>query len=179
MAQSAFAVSAVAAWLAHDEERTRRYLAHAEAHAGRTLSEHLTLGARAPVPVAGDSSKWSSVDIELFGLADFEEPAAFVRRLKDLSYAQPLRLHALLTPRPRLRAAAKTWIEGEFVPICRSCGLFAVLEGTAKRREAARTVGATELESKLAEITRRMGEAWTRDATRKELWALELLYRSE
>ncbi|MBK6698051.1 MAG: hypothetical protein IPG50_38585 [Myxococcales bacterium] len=175
LAQDAFVVAAVAAWFAHDEARTKRYLGQSEAHAADTLAQHLALSASAKPP-RGDSSKWSSVDLELHGLADHEEPAAFVRRLKDLSYTHPLRLHALLGARPRLHVEARKWVEGEFVPACRSCGLFAVLEATARRREAARAVGAKELEAKLAEVSRRFGEAWQRDASRKALWTLELLY---
>jgi hypothetical protein len=51
-----------------------------------------------------------------------------------------------------------------------------MLESTAKRREAARLTGAKELEAKLADISRRLGEAWMRDASRKTLWSLESLY---
>jgi hypothetical protein len=180
LAEDAFAVAAVAAWLAHDDARTEGYLLHAEAHARDTLAQHLALGNDAKrAPTAGDTSKWSAVDVELFRLADQEEPAVFVRRLRDLRYTLPLRLHALLGPRPRLHAAARDWVEGDFVPPCRACGLFDLMEATSRRREAARIVGAKELEEKLADISRRAGEFWMRDASREALWTLELLYRPE
>jgi hypothetical protein len=148
-------------------------------HAGDTLEQHLALARDAKGGPAGDSSKWSSVDVELLGLADQEEPEAFVRRLKDLRYTLPLRLAALLGPRPRLHAAARAWIAGEFVPTCRGCGIFELMDKTSRRREAARIVGASELESALGEVSRRAGEAWMRDASRDALWTLELLYRPE
>jgi hypothetical protein len=179
LAQDAFAVAAVAAWLVHDNAHVERYLAHAEAHAGDTLEQHLALARGTQVGPYGDASKWSNVDIELLGLADHEDPAAFVQRLKDLRYTLPLRVASLLAPRPRLHAAARAWIEGEFVPTCRGCGLFELMDKTSRRREAARAVGAVELERKLGEVSRRAGEAWMRDASRDALWTLELLYRPE
>jgi hypothetical protein len=179
LVQDAFSVAAMAAWLVHDDARTQRYLAHAEAHSGDTLGQHLKLAHDASLSPEGDSSKWSKVDVELFMRAGQEEPTAFVRRLKDLGYTLPLRLHALLGPRPRLHAAARAWIEGEFVPTCRACGVFELMDKTSRRREAARIVGASDFEAKLAEVSLRAGEVWMRDTTRQKLWVLELLYRPQ
>src|SRR5262249_14421622 len=152
-----------------------RYLAHAEAHAGDTLVQHLTLAKEPKAMPFGDSSKWAAVDRELFALADREDAAAFVRRLKDLRYTLPLRLHALLAPRPRLHGAAREWVEGSFVPVCRACGVFELLDKTSRRREAARIVGAKALEEKLTDVSRRVGEVWLREASREALWTLDLL----
>jgi hypothetical protein len=174
--QQAFAVAAVAAWFVHDEPRMFRYLGRAEAHTRATFEQHLKLGRDANAAPHGDQSQWSSVDRELHGLADHEAPKAFVRRLRDLRYTEPLRLLALLGARRSLHAEARSWIEGEYIPVNRHAGVFAMLAASAKRREAARIVGASELESKLTEVSRRFGEVWFRDASRELLWSLEILY---
>jgi hypothetical protein len=176
-AERALAVAAAAAWYAHDEARFEKYLPYIEAHAKSVFTEHLALvrGLKKVPDASHSPSDYSDLDMTMFGMADSATPDAFVAKLRERSFSSPARLEELLTSRPQHRAKFAEWVKSGFVPRCRICGVYALLDGTFRRREAARIAGERDLEAKFAVIQQKLGEALTRPASWGPVLSLESL----
>jgi hypothetical protein len=176
-AQRALAVAAAAAWYARDEARFEKYLPYIEAHAKSVFTEHLALvrGLKRAPDASHSPSDYSELDMTLFSMADSATPDEFVAKLRERSFSSPARLEELLTSRPRHRAKFAEWVKSGFVPRCRTCGMYALLDGTFRRREAARIAGERGLEARFAGIQQKLGEALTRPACWGPILSLESL----
>jgi hypothetical protein len=180
-AERLLSVAAAAAWFGRDLGRMRRYLTLAEAHSRGMLEEHLALVAgdrRAPHP-AESPGDYNVVDMELFALIDGPRQADVVPKMQSLGYASPARVAELFSSRPAPREALSRWLHAGLVPLCRSCGVMALLKANFERREAARVVGDSALAERLGEITRQLGAVLLDEHRAEPLAALDALLVSE
>ena len=180
-AERLLSVAAAAAWFGHDLGRMRRYLRLAEAHSRGMLEEHLALVAgeqRAPRPEESPGD-YNIVDMELFSLIDSSHQAQVVPKMQSLGYASPARVAELFSSRPIPREALAQWLRAGLVPLCRTCGVMALLEHNFNRREAARVVGDTALAERLGQITRQLGAVLTDERRGEPLVALDALLVTE
>ncbi len=161
-AERALAVAATAAWFGHDDARVAAYLPYAEAHARAILEEHLALvsGTKSIPDAEHAPSDFSEIDMTFFRAIEHDAPDATLKKMRELSYAEPARLAELFGGgrAPRTRKALARWVEAGFVAAGPTSGLFDLLETTFRRREAARLVGNQKLEAELAEVTRKLGQ---------------------
>lgn len=176
-AQRYLAVAAAAAWVGHDDARARAYTPWVSAHERAILGEHLELvdGKRPAPDPAHSPSDYSDVDMKMFTIAQDGTPDELARELEARAFTQPVRLWALLAARPAHKAALRPWVERGFGKVCRTCGVYALLEASYRRREAARLVGARDLEARLAEVTRKVGRALTTSRASNAVVSIESL----
>lgn len=160
-AERALSVAATAAWFGHDDARVARYLPYAEAHSRAILEEHVALvsGAKRIPDAEHSPSDYSEVDMDFFRWLERDAPEVTLRKMRDLSYAEPARLAALFSAgrAPQTRAALARWVREGFVKPGPTSGLFELFETSFRRREAARLIGDQKLEAELLEITRKLG----------------------
>jgi hypothetical protein len=169
------AVAAAAAWVGRDTDSLDYFLARTRGHEGAILREHLDLvsGKRKAPDASHSPSDYSALDMEMFAAAEARSPADLVALLKQKKFSSPTRLAALLSSRPGAREAAREWVHDGFVPVCRTCGVHALLRAAFARREAARVVGDVELEGRMREVTLALGRALLREASFAPVSSLE------
>lgn len=180
-AERLLSVAAAAAWFGRDLARMRRYLTLAEAQSRRMLEEHLALvsGAERAPPPAESPGDYNVVDMELFSRIDGPRQAEVVPKMQSLGYASPARVAELFSSRPAPREALARWLHAGLVPLCRTCGVLALLDANFKRREAARVVGDSALAERSGEITRRVGAVLLDEPRADPLVALDALLVTE
>lgn len=171
------AVAAAAAWVGHDASALSYFSSHSVGHEGAILREHLELvaGTRTSPHPAHSPSDYSVLDMEMFAFAETATPTDLVKRLREKRFTSPTRVAALLSARPAAREAARAWVRGDYALACRTCGVHALLRASYARREAARLVGDEELEGRLREVTRSLGEALLRAESFAAVTSLESL----